>query len=285
MLKKSEVVRRSVVPGAISNPDQVAELVADAADLRRRAGLDPPLRDTVAAGHPRPADRRAARDRHPRRPAPVARRHAQGRRPDRPRRLVRSCARAVDVPRHADRPPRHRGAPRTRRRRPRDASKISPRERWPRRHAQGHRHAGAEAPLGVHGRTKWHLELRPAARPRTARRTSRAGTRCCARACARSSSTKRASKGSRPLVKGTTMHSNDQHPHLRDRLLRRARPPARGPRHPPRPRLRRLERERRRGDGRSRRRAPPGRRARHPLDVASRRTRSRRSASTPARRS
>ena len=28
MLKKSEVVRRNVVPGAISNPDQVAELVA-----------------------------------------------------------------------------------------------------------------------------------------------------------------------------------------------------------------------------------------------------------------
>ena len=77
MLKKSEVVRRSVVPGAISNPDQVAELVAGAADLRRRAGLDAPLRDTVAAGHPGPAHRRAARHRHSWRQEPAARRHAR----------------------------------------------------------------------------------------------------------------------------------------------------------------------------------------------------------------
>ena len=118
LLEKSEIVRRNVVPGAISNPEQVAELVADAADLRGRAGLDPPLRDAVPARDPRPAEGRPARHPDPRRPAPVARRHAAEpatRSTSSPRSSVGAGQRRR--PRHADRPPRPRGAARARRRR------------------------------------------------------------------------------------------------------------------------------------------------------------------------
>ena len=65
MMNKTKIVRRGVVPGAISNPAQLATLVADRADLCRRAGDDAPFRDAVRAGHSRPADGLAARDLHP----------------------------------------------------------------------------------------------------------------------------------------------------------------------------------------------------------------------------
>ena len=60
MLEQTEVVRRSVVPGAISKPGQLDGLVATQTDLRRRAGDDAPLRLAGGARHPRAADRRPA---------------------------------------------------------------------------------------------------------------------------------------------------------------------------------------------------------------------------------
>ena len=47
MLTKSEIVRRSVVPGAITKPEQLDRPRRHAADLRGRADHDPPLLRSV----------------------------------------------------------------------------------------------------------------------------------------------------------------------------------------------------------------------------------------------
>ena len=95
MLEKSEIVRRSVVPGAISNPDQVAELVTTqpiyaGEQVSTRRFSTPSQRGIKAQ---LTGVQRAIAD--PGRRAPAARRHAQGRRQGRRRRHVRGAPRAA----------------------------------------------------------------------------------------------------------------------------------------------------------------------------------------------
>ena len=61
MMVTSDVTERTVVPGYVSSPDQVASLLTHADDLRRRAGHAPPVRVARPAGHPLAAARHAAR--------------------------------------------------------------------------------------------------------------------------------------------------------------------------------------------------------------------------------
>ena len=89
LLEKSEIVRRSVVPGAISNPDQVADLVAtqpiyagEQVSTRRFASPSQRGIQSQLTGV-----QRAIVD--PRRRAPAAGRHAQAGRQGRPRRHLR----------------------------------------------------------------------------------------------------------------------------------------------------------------------------------------------------
>ena len=89
MMNKTEIVRRGVVPGAISNPAQLATLVATepiyaGEQVSTRRFATPSERGVLAQ---LTGVQRAICD--PRRRAPAARRDAQGRRQHRPRRLVR----------------------------------------------------------------------------------------------------------------------------------------------------------------------------------------------------
>ena len=150
------------------------------------------------------------------------------------------------------------------------------------RDAEGHRHAGAEAALGLHGR-RGAPRAPPRHRRRRQPRERRAGTRCCARACARSSSTRPARTTSRPS--GVSAMNNESIRIYVTGSCEGARQPPRPARQPPRPRLRRLERERRRGDDRLSPAATSGSSSTPPARRRSPPVRSPRSASTPARRS
>ena len=285
MLEKSEIVRRSVVPGAISNPDQVAELVTtqpiyagEQVSTRRfatpsqrgiqaqltgiqRAIAIPGDQHQLLVGTLKAGDHVDV----------VATFGAGG-----PRRAER----------HAHRPPRHPGAPRAVERRDGRRRSRPPRTgRRVRRDARGHGHAGAEARTGsITTAEQWHLELRPGIDAADSPENVESWYSVLREGVRQKQLDDAGVDRSRPSVEVTAMNSEsiriyvtgscDGLDRLRDALAT-----------PPGARLRRLERARRRGDGRARRRPPPGRPPRHPLDVASRPTSSPRSASTRARRS
>ena len=267
MLGKSEIVRRSVVPGAISNPGPGRRAGHLAADLRGRAGFHAPLRDAVTARDQGPADRRPARDRDSRRPESAPRRHAQGRRQGRPRRHVRR-RRLERAERHAHRPPRHRGAPRA----------VGRRDGGEDHLALSDKDGAFAAMLEVTDTQvqklawvfttaeHWHLELRPGIDAADSPENVESWYSVLREGVRQKQLNDAGVDGSRPLVEGTPMNNESIRIYVTgsceglDNLRDAARqPPGSG--------LRRLERERRRGDDRPRRRPPPGRRPRHPLDV------------------
>ncbi len=178
MLERTEIVRRSVVPGAISTPDQLGELVAVQPTFAGEQVTARRFATPAGTRYPRPADGDAAGDRRRRRPAAAARRHAQGGRhvdvvasfTHNDQRFTRIVLRDIPVLKPPASGAAQREAGRERRRRLR-------------RDARRHRHAGAEAATGRCPTPR--AGTSSCARSWTARtawRTSRARVRCCARA-------------------------------------------------------------------------------------------------------
>jgi Flp pilus assembly protein CpaB len=268
MLKKSEVVRRSVVPGAISNPDQVADLVTaqpiyagEQVSTRRfstpsQRGIQAQLvgvqraidipgdKYQLLAGTVRVGDK-----------VDLVATFGVGGSNGVP--VTRIVLRDIEVLRA---PGGGTG----------DSSKISA------------DNGDLSVMLKVTdtqvqklhwvftAATKWHLELRPGTDAADSPENVESWYSVLREGVRQKQLGDAGVDGIPAVGEGNDNANYRQHPHLRHGLLRRSRPSARGPCDPSRPRFRRLERERRRGDGRSRRRAPPGRRARNPLDLVPR---------------
>ena len=208
MLGKSEIVRRSVVPGAISNPDQVAELVTsqpiyagEQVSTRRfstpsqrgikaqltgvqRAIEIPGDQHQLLAGTLKAGDKVDL----------VATFGAGGSNGPNVTRIVLRDIEVLRAPSGGGTEAK--------------ITSASDKDGGVRRDAEGHGHAGAEARTGSSRppSTGTSSSAR-ASTPRTAPRTSSPGTRCCAKASARSSSTTRAWNGSRPSVEVTPMNN------------------------------------------------------------------------------
>ena len=271
MLEKSEIVRRSVVPGAISNPDQVAELVTSqpiyaGEQVSTRRFSTPSQRGIKAqlTGVQRAIE--IPGDQH----QLLAGTLKDGDKVD----LVATfgAGGATGVA-------RSRGSSSA-------TSRCSARRRPATRSAEDHVRLGRDGGFAVMLKVtdtqvqklhwvytaaeEWHLELRPGMDAADSPENVESWYSVL-REGVRQKQLDDAGADSIPAVGGGNAMNNesiriyvtgscDGLDNLREELANH-----------PGPRLRRLERERRRGDDRPRRRPPPGRRPRHPLDVVPRR--------------